>query len=125
MVKYLDSNIHGERISGMYGSAITHGISSPTHTPGAGSVSCALRRSFALIVGVPCLLCSLAMPRVWSFLRVTHPRPPTKLRILMRASAPLRADWRYVTALPWIMTHRPHRWGCCSAAPWPPLRARC
>ena len=25
-----------------------------------------------LIVGVPCLLCALAVPGVWSFLRVTH-----------------------------------------------------
>ena len=27
---------------------------------------------FGLIVGVPCILCSLALPGVWSFLRVTH-----------------------------------------------------
>ena len=29
-------------------------------------------RSFVLNVGVPCLLCSLAVPGVWSFLHVTH-----------------------------------------------------
>ena len=35
--------------------------------PSAGSVSCADWRSFVLIVGVPCLLCSLAVPGVWVF----------------------------------------------------------
>ena len=40
--------------------------------PGAWSVSCAYRRSFVLILGVSCLLCSLAVPGVWSYLRVTH-----------------------------------------------------
>ena len=35
------------------------------------SVSCAFWRPFVLIVGVPCLLCSLAVPGVWCFLRVT------------------------------------------------------
>ena len=40
--------------------------------PGAGSVSCADWRSFVLIVRVPCLLCSWAVPGVWGFLRVTH-----------------------------------------------------
>ena len=40
--------------------------------PGASSVSCACWRSFVLILGVSCLLCSLAVPGVWSFLRVTH-----------------------------------------------------
>ena len=39
--------------------------------PGAWSMSCADWRSFVLIVGVPCLLCFLAVPGVWGFLRVT------------------------------------------------------
>ena len=39
---------------------------------GAWSVSCAFARSFVLIVGVPCRLCSLAVPGVCSFLRVTR-----------------------------------------------------
>ena len=38
--------------------------------PGAWSVSCVGRRSFGLIVGVSCLLCSSAVPGVWSFLRI-------------------------------------------------------
>ena len=42
--------------------------------PGAWSVSCADWQSFVLIVGVPCLMCSLAVPGVWSFLRLTQPR---------------------------------------------------
>ena len=41
--------------------------------PGAWSVSCADWWSFVLVVGVPCLLCFLAVLGVWSFLRVTHP----------------------------------------------------
>ena len=40
--------------------------------PGAWSVSCAYWWSFVLISGLPCPLCSLAMLRAWSFLRVTH-----------------------------------------------------
>ena len=40
--------------------------------PVAWSLSFAFWRSFVLIVGVPCLLCSLAVPGVWSFLRVTQ-----------------------------------------------------
>ena len=39
--------------------------------PGAWSVSCADWRSIVLTVGVPCLLCTLAVPGVWGFLRVT------------------------------------------------------
>ena len=42
--------------------------------PGAWSVSCADWRSFVLIVGVPCLLCSLMVPGVWGFLRVRRRR---------------------------------------------------
>ena len=38
---------------------------------GAWSVRC-VGRSIGLIVGVSCLLCSSAVPGVWSFLRVTH-----------------------------------------------------
>ena len=44
--------------------------------PGAWSVSCAYWRSFLLILGVSCLLCSLPVPYVWSFLRVTHRNQP-------------------------------------------------
>ena len=40
--------------------------------PGAWSVSCADWRSFMLVAGVPCLLCSLAVPGVWSSLPVTR-----------------------------------------------------
>ena len=39
---------------------------------GAWSVSCAYWRSFVFIVCVPCLLCFLAVPGVWSILRVTR-----------------------------------------------------
>ena len=39
---------------------------------GAWSLSCADWWSFGLIVGVPCLLCSLAVPAIWDFLRVQH-----------------------------------------------------
>ena len=39
---------------------------------GAWSVSCVGLRSFGLIVGVSCILCSSAVPGVWSILRVTH-----------------------------------------------------
>ena len=39
----------------------------------AWSVSCTDWRSFVLIVGVPGLVCSLAAPGVWSFLRATPP----------------------------------------------------
>ena len=42
--------------------------------PGAWSLSCADCQLFVLIVSVPCLLCSLAVPGVWGFLRVTHLR---------------------------------------------------
>ena len=38
--------------------------------PGAWSVNSADWRSFVLSVGVPCLLCSLAVPGVWGFLLV-------------------------------------------------------
>ena len=38
--------------------------------PGSWYVSCADWRSFVLTVGVPCLLCSLALPGIWGFLRV-------------------------------------------------------
>ena len=43
--------------------------------PGAWSVSCAFWRSLMLIVGVPFLLCSMAVPVVWRFLRATPPWP--------------------------------------------------
>ena len=40
--------------------------------PDAWSVSCACWRSFVFILGVSCLLCSLAVPAVSKFLRVTQ-----------------------------------------------------
>ena len=40
--------------------------------PGAWSVICAYWRSSVLITGVPCLLCSLAVPGAWNCLRETH-----------------------------------------------------
>ena len=43
--------------------------------PGAWSVSCDDWRSFVLIAGFSCLLCSLAVPGVWCFLRVTVSSP--------------------------------------------------
>ena len=43
--------------------------------PGAWSVSCAFWRSLMLIAGVPCILCSMAVPGVWRFLRATPPWP--------------------------------------------------
>ena len=39
--------------------------------PGAWSVSCADCQSFVVTLGVPCLFCSLAVPGVRGFLRVT------------------------------------------------------
>ena len=53
--------------------------------PGAWSVSCVGSRSFGLIVGLFCRLCSSAVPGVLSFLRVTQrhcgqdlPRAPSE-----------------------------------------------
>ena len=40
--------------------------------PGGWSVICADWRSFVLIVGVLCLLCSMAVPGVWGFFGVTR-----------------------------------------------------
>ena len=40
--------------------------------PGSSSVSCAYWRLLVVLVGVPCLRCSLAASVVLSFLRVTH-----------------------------------------------------
>ena len=69
---------------------------------GAWSVTCAYWRSFVLIVGVPCLFCSLAVPGVWSFLRVTQvPRLSLRKQVQScRAAGPSHVHLELVLSHP-------------------------
>ena len=53
---------------------------------GGGSVSCAGRRSFGLMVGVSCLWCSSAVPGVSGFLRVTQSGAPMTTHVHMHVT---------------------------------------